>query len=380
MVVAYVRLYSSLSSSSSPSPCIYALLLPSADGAAVAELAVRQSPLGGYGAFPVDAANSIKWNNVAATPVLLPYLGVETIVKDACAVDALVHVLKGDFECVTLAELQALLGVGQTHVENGLFAIPRPARSRKEPLPPETPLLQIKTANGVAHYLLADDARTALHLVGERAHLFDLLCAHDTQHEHAAWDFATHVASLERMEMEADTGRVSPHHVLINAHPAFRRLESFTGMVNEPAAREKPTLNMIHAYARLLADDDPLMEQHSLTQPAGAEAAWREHVLQPIGAAAAHKEPWRYSERMVLYKTTCGAYPLEHELTVDYGKRYTRDYASGSHRPTRGTKAKATGTRACAAQRVTDEEEVARPTSSEEPLKKRMKRVCGVSH
>ena len=50
-------------------------------------------------------------------------------------------------------------------------------------------------------------------------------------------------------------------------------------------------------------------------------------------AAPASDELWRTSERMVLYMTTRASYALERELTVDYGPSYTRDYASGRHRP-----------------------------------------------
>ena len=177
MVVAYVRLSSSLASTCSPSSRVYALLLPSADGNDWAELKVRRSPLGGFGVVPCDG-EVLSWNDVTNTPVLLPYLGVETVVKDAFAHDALVEVLKGEFQRVTLAELQARHGGGQTYVENGLFVNPRGAASRGEQtLAPETPLLQIRAAGGRAHYLLADAARTVLHLDGKRAHLFDLLCA-----------------------------------------------------------------------------------------------------------------------------------------------------------------------------------------------------------
>ena len=133
------------------------------------------------------------------------------------------------------------------------------------------------------------------------------------------------------MEADADTAEVSPHHVLLNAHPAFGTPESIAGMINEPVWREAPTLKMIHSYAHFLADDDPQMQQRMLTQPAGAEAAWREHVRQPMGFKMS---AWRCSERMVLYMTTRGSYSLQHELTTDYGGEYARNYYSGSHRPT----------------------------------------------
>ena len=182
MVVAYVRIYSSPSTFCEASSRIHALLLPSADRGTIEELCVRPSSLDGDGTFPVAADSSLNWDDVADTPALLPYFGMETVVKDACDYNALMRVLRGDFECVTVAELQAQQGNRQSHVEQGLYAIPRPARSLKTPLPPETPLLQIKAARGRAHYLLADDVHIALHLVGERAHLFDLLCAHE-KHE-----------------------------------------------------------------------------------------------------------------------------------------------------------------------------------------------------
>ena len=112
--------------------------------------------------------------------------------------------LQGKFRRVTIAELQARHCGAQSFIKEGLFAIVQGAASNEEPLPPKTPLLQIRAAGGRAHYLLANDTRTALGLVGERAHLFDLLCAHE-KHEHGDRHLATHVALLERMEADADT-------------------------------------------------------------------------------------------------------------------------------------------------------------------------------
>ena len=65
-----------------------------------------------------------------------------------------------------------------------------------------------------------------------------------------------------------------------------------------------------------------------------AEAAWRLYVQQTLGTVATGVEPWRCSELMILYIGTRGSYSLEHELTVDYGKSYSRDYASGCHKAT----------------------------------------------
>ena len=103
-------------------------------------------------------------------------------------------------------------------------------------------------------------------------------------------------------------------------------------MVNEPPSGQSPTMKMTTSYAYFVSADDPLMIKEKLSQSAGAEAAWRAHVRQPLGAAAVGDEPWRRSERMVLYMGTRHSFPLEQELTVDYGKDYARDYDSGSHK------------------------------------------------
>ena len=106
MVVAYVHLYSALPATGKPTSRVYRLLLPSAQSKNWAELSLRPSPFGGYGVFP-------RWNDIdmMSMPVLLPYFGVESVIKDAFAHNALLDVLKGDFQRVTIAELQALHGV-----------------------------------------------------------------------------------------------------------------------------------------------------------------------------------------------------------------------------------------------------------------------------
>ena len=177
MVVAYVRLSSSLTPSSKPTSHIYALVLPTAGSIEWEELNVRMLPLGGYGVFPSDEE---LWHDVSSTPVVLPFFGFETVFKDKFAQGPLVDVLQGKFQRVTIAELQARHGGAQSYIESGIFAVVRGAASNKQPLPPGTPLLQIKAAGGRAHYLLANDVLTALGLVGERAHLFALLCATST--------------------------------------------------------------------------------------------------------------------------------------------------------------------------------------------------------
>ena len=212
-------------------------------------------------------------------------MGVETVIDDAYTLKALVKVLRGDFESVTVAELQAAQrDRQQEYVVDGLFAIPScnfPSRSR---LPPETRLLQVAAAGDAAFvYVLEEDSLTALNLARE-AHVFDLLCAH-AKLEHVERHLATHVATLQRMEANSETGVVSEQHILINSHPAFANPLSVTGMVNEPPFGESPTMKITYSYARFLANDDRLMTQHGLTQLAGAEAAWREHMCQPMGAA-----------------------------------------------------------------------------------------------
>ena len=142
MVVAYVRLYPSLAPNASPTSRIYALLLPSAaDSTEWSELSVRKSPLGGFGVYPRRAGKAAAqaWSNAGSVPVLLPYLGVETVVKDDHSRKTLISVLKGHFERVTLGELQARHGGGRAYVVDGLFAVPQSSPSQK-PLPPATRL------------------------------------------------------------------------------------------------------------------------------------------------------------------------------------------------------------------------------------------------
>ena len=82
MVVVYVKLYTSLTRGESPLSRIYALLLPTPEPTVEwKEINVRPSPLGGYGVFPATTT-ALRWTDVRATPVLLPYLGVETVVKE----------------------------------------------------------------------------------------------------------------------------------------------------------------------------------------------------------------------------------------------------------------------------------------------------------
>ena len=324
MVVAYVRLHAS--PTAPPSGRVYALLLPSADTDEWDEVDVRRSALGGFGAFPVHgparhkATCGFSWADTGTTPVLMPYWGKETVTKDDHSRKALIDVLKGNFELLTLGELQKHHDHGRAYAVDGLFAVPGTPGGRGAPLPPATKLLQVSDGTA-ACYLLADDVKTALHLTGVRSHLFDLLCAH-AKHEHAERHLATHVATIQRKE---------EGFVLVNAHPAWEDPVSLCGMVNEPSANERSTLKMVYGYARFLDDSEPEMRERGLKQSRAGVAAWRKHTLRPAGKTGAGVGEW-FSERMVMYMSTRKSYPASEELTVDYGKSYARDYQSGEHR------------------------------------------------
>ena len=337
MVVALVRLYPSLAPNASPSSRLYAMLLPSADDATDwNEVDVQQSALGGFGLYPRQQS-ALDWSNVGEIPVLLPYLGMETVTKDQHSQKTLLEVLKGNFEQVTIEEVQRHQGTQQqAYIADGLFAVPRSAAGKGNPfakaapaLPPSTRLLQVSmsadTTSGArpcACYLLAEEACAALNLTGERAHLFELLCAH-ARHEHADRHLATHVAMVHRKE---------EGYVLINAHPALADPLGITSLVNEPAGGDSPLMKMVQGYARLCTNDDELMRQRGLKQSAAAIRAWREHILPPVGVSPSELDLTRCSERMVMYASTRRAYACKQELTVDYGTAYSRDYASAGHR------------------------------------------------
>ena len=102
MVVAYVRLYPSLAPSATaarrmePSKRLHALVLPSAlDEADWAEVQKKRSAFaGGCRLFPRQQSN-LDWADVGELPVLLPYLGKETVTKDRHSHLSLLEVLKG---------------------------------------------------------------------------------------------------------------------------------------------------------------------------------------------------------------------------------------------------------------------------------------------
>ena len=327
MPFAYVTLTPSLEATS-PSSRVHALLLPTRNDE-WPELAVRHSELQGFGVYPGTQSSPsnngkcVCWTDLA-TPVLLPYLGAETVTKDAHSQRLLLMVLKGRFEQLTVRELSAANG-DALYAADGLFAVPAAgAPSSSKVLPPSTQLLQVSDGSssvaGAASccYLIADDVKKALHLHGPRHHLFDLLCAH-SRHEHSDRHLATHVATLQRKE---------EGYILVNAHPAFLDGIGVTGMINEPAKSAHANLKMVQGYAKLLPPDDPLLRRLGLTQPKDALAAWNRAILPPEGG----KAPAGLSEKMVMYASTRRAYDPSHELTVDYGRSYARDYCSGTHK------------------------------------------------
>lgn len=52
--------------------------------------------------------------------------------------------------------------------------------------------------------------------------------------------------------------------MLINAHPGFAEFIGVTGMVNEPAANQKPTTKMIQARVRPLSSPQAVCERNPL--------------------------------------------------------------------------------------------------------------------
>lgn len=201
-----------------PNPTVHALLLPSTDGE-WAELSVRPSTVEGcgWGVYPRSTAR-LDWSALC-TPVLLPYLGLETVVQDAHMLKLLLRVLQGNFVPVTAGEVSSANG-GVGYVRDGLCALPETALlSRKhDRLPAEAELLQVahpSTANafrrglqtvdagrGECCYLISTDVQRVLGLVGDRAHLWELLLLHG-EHHHADRHLATHVAHVWRKEVTA---------------------------------------------------------------------------------------------------------------------------------------------------------------------------------
>lgn len=85
-----------------PNGTVHALLLPSADGE-WEELSVGPSQFAGagFGVFPRSTAR-LDWGALE-TPVLMPYLGLETVVQDAHLLKLLLRVLQGNFVPLTVS-------------------------------------------------------------------------------------------------------------------------------------------------------------------------------------------------------------------------------------------------------------------------------------
>ncbi|KAG8457372.1 hypothetical protein KFE25_005053 [Diacronema lutheri] len=327
---------------------VYQLALPRHEPAtstwAWDELAVRESSLHGLGVFP-SAAGSLDWSALRL-PLLLPYLGAESVVEDAHLHKCLIAVLHGEFSSLTVRELRARHG--GAWARNGICAVrlpaapaPPAAAAAEAALADDVRLLQVSAgesaASASACYLLEADARELLHLQpGARSarrghgHLFDLLAAHERL-EHTDRHLGTHLATIRR-----DEG-----YVIVNAHPALCDGLNAVGLINEPSARAKPSLKLVHRSVELLVDGCDELARLGLRQPPCAERVWRDAVLPhdprclPGGERAAG-DGWRQGERMVVYLAQRRAYGCDDELTVDYGRAYRREYASGERKPHKG--------------------------------------------
>ena len=82
---------------------MYKLILPSALDSTWAEVDEQGSPISGFGVFP-QVTSLVDWSSMR-TPILMPYLGVETVVHNSLSLKVLMNVLKGHFERTTLAEV-----------------------------------------------------------------------------------------------------------------------------------------------------------------------------------------------------------------------------------------------------------------------------------
>lgn len=322
---------------------VYAMLLPCKGD--WQDISVRPSSVEGFGVFP--NSGRLPWSALDV-PVLIPYLGVESVVEDQQLLNLLLQVLRGEFETLNAEEL--FEASSQRYVQDGLCAVPltesKSGRATK-PLQPQTELLQVamrdnKRKTGVREicggntsvcYLVSSDVRDLLQLSGKNAHLWELLKAH-SRHHHADRHLATHIAHVWREE---------EGYVLINAHPAFEETLSIAGMINEPTAKSPPNMKMLVGYARLLRNEDSLLRDRGLKQPENVEQIWRECMLPPAQdvdiVPVTAKTDWErvrdpyLSEKMVVYASTRKSYDPGEELTVDYGSAYRRQYHSAHRRP-----------------------------------------------
>jgi hypothetical protein len=96
MVVAYVTVHPTLDRADAGTR-IYALVLPCASSDEWEDVLVRNSNVSGagFGVFP-STAGGLNWSDLRH-PVLLPYLGMESVVTDHHSLKLLVCVLRGEF-------------------------------------------------------------------------------------------------------------------------------------------------------------------------------------------------------------------------------------------------------------------------------------------
>ena len=140
---------------------VYACLLPAVSTTVWKGVKVRKATVAtnaGRGVYPEYGGNvAVDWSNLPC-PVLLPYWGHETVVKHERDLKALRAVLTGNFECVTVRELQQRHG-GQWFAHGELYAVKDASgRSTTLPLKAVTMLLQVSWKDGYCSYLLTDKA------------------------------------------------------------------------------------------------------------------------------------------------------------------------------------------------------------------------------
>ena len=113
---------------------VYALLLPLVSTTVWKGVKVRKASVAanaGRGVYPEYGGNvAVDWSNLPC-PVVLPYWGHETVVKHERDLKALRAVLTGNFECVTVRELQQRHG-GQWFAHGELYAV-KDASGRSTP-------------------------------------------------------------------------------------------------------------------------------------------------------------------------------------------------------------------------------------------------------
>ena len=259
MVVCYVTLQPSISQP--PGKTVYALLL-ALDGKWDEVSVSKASVCDGYGVFPRGKAAG--WDQLPV-PVLMPYLGVETVAQDHTSLRLLLAVLRGEFERLTLAELAK--GSGRRYVRDGLCAValdsrrsPGRKKTNAEAVPPpETALLQVAYSEGGAAGSSSPTtcASCSISATTAAAHL---CAARGARREHAERHLATHVAHVLREE------EVRPRQ----RPPGLADPLAITGMINEPPA-VTPNMKMVLGYAAA-ARRRPALKQRGLRQPAAAGA------------------------------------------------------------------------------------------------------------